>query len=208
MTPWFRVLVQQPDGRCVLYGEAERIVEETAALGAPDEDSRRQAAQTARRAFRFDVRNGHIAAYAREQGEPLRPEDIDWTNYPLAAGATYVVGKPEFVGSFPVRTELSVQPRTESTPAETEFEEHGSIALRVFTPITSTEDNTLGRDVEMVVGGSVLVRAKAGGFWTVPLNRDRSGWYVHLNTLGAGGGRKVRVVFCPNRERYVTRELV
>lgn len=123
------------------------------------------------------------------------------------------ISKPTYVGPFYVRCLRGELPAIDPnyvrppTPGVVEFEEHGSIALRVFAPTHSTEDNTLGRDRKLVLGEMLLVRAKLGGFWTVPLERDQGGWYVQLDALNRGGVR-VPVEFCPTRERFVVRRLV
>lgn len=125
-------------------------------------------------------------------------------DFPLKPGEVYIAGKPEFVGRMPVRQEPAlIEPRTGPSSGELEFAEHGSIALRFFCGVGSgIEDNTIDGSWTLAVGGSVLVRAKAGGFFLTELEKDQAGWYVTC------GDSKPRVTFDMGRSRWVTTELV
>lgn len=114
------------------------------------------------------------------------------------------VGKPEFVGRIPVRTELEIlPPHMGSSEGEKEFAEHGSIALRFPMSHDAPGDNRMGSSWRLGRGGTVLIRAKAGGFFLVPMEKDRSGWFVRLGTER----HKVRVLFDDQRGFWVAKEL-
>ncbi len=128
-------------------------------------------------------------------------------SYPLfpKPGTIYIISEPEFIGRMPVRQGpmMPWPPRTGPSLGELEFTEHGSIALRLFCGVDSDiEDNTIDSSWTLVVGGSVLVRGKTGGFYMTELEKDAKGWYVTC------GDHKPRVTFDERRGRWVTTELV
>ena len=115
----------------------------------------------------------------------------------------HTLGKPEFIGRFPVRRELEVMPKYGPTAAEEEFSEHGSIALRLLVSVDSTKDNTIKSPIAISTGQLVLVRAKEGGFYMIPLEKDGKGLFVTIRE----DKHRLDVVFDETRERLVVREL-
>lgn len=114
---------------------------------------------------------------------------------------------PEFVGRFPVRTELTLLPAPFGPSlGEQEFAEHGSIALRIPAPIGSTEDNTIDDTWMLARHGIVLIRGRKGGFFMTPLERDSQGWVVYVGETG-DTVQELRVEFDTTRKRWVVRTL-
>jgi len=130
----------------------------------------------------------------------------------LPPGEVHIVGEPEYVGALPpVQTELIVATRRELTVlpadgpslAEREMAEFGNVVIRRFTDVDDRTDNTIPISEDPVRGELVLVPAREGGFYHVPIEHDSRGWFVRVRedwyrldvTMG-------------NRNRWVIRELV
>lgn len=126
----------------------------------------------------------------------------------LPPGEVHIVGEPEYIGAFPVRTEpvrteLTVLSREETNTAEREMAEFGNVVIRRFTDVDDERDNTIPISEDPLRGELVLVPARGGGFFHVPVEHDSRGWFVRVRedwyrldiTMG-------------NRNRWVIRELV
>jgi hypothetical protein len=118
-----------------------------------------------------------------------------------------VIGEPEYIGSIPIRQDLEIleRPKDYKSPAEQEFEQHKSIALRVPMSYMDPRDNTLDDTWRLMEDAIVLIARQQGGFSFCPLEKDRKGWFLRLKE---DISIKSRVEFCNDRKRWVIRELV
>lgn len=114
----------------------------------------------------------------------------------IPRGYVYACAEPEYVGRFPVRSEITIEPGQPSCFGEKELEEHGSVAVRVPVGIHGV-DNTLGPEWTLGVGGTVLIRAAESGFFMVPLEKDARGWFTIC------GSERVDVTWSGKRQRWV-----
>ena len=118
-------------------------------------------------------------------------------------GAYGFLSDSEYVSKFPPSRELPIEPMVGPSPGEEEFAEHGSIALRIFVDVASdVKDNIIDTSWKLAKGGTVLVRAKAGGFYMVPLQKDDRGWFVTC------GKSETKVTLDSKRNCWVVRELL
>jgi len=117
----------------------------------------------------------------------------------------YDVEGPVTFGNMGVRSELAVLPEaTGPSFGACELEEYGSSALRLYgVPSEPDYDTTIDSTWTLVVGGFVLVRALAGGWFVAELKKDRRGWYV----LVGHDDYRLDVTFDDVRARWVVKEL-
>jgi len=122
-------------------------------------------------------------------------------------GWVVYISEPEYIGTLPIQQHIHVgtideiQPRIGTSLGEREFQEHGSIALRIPTSTFNEADNTIDGTWTLAVKGTVLVRAKRGGFYWTSLEKRRDTWFVRC------GRSKLDVTFCDVRKLWVVRKL-
>lgn len=116
----------------------------------------------------------------------------------IPRGYVYACAEPEYVGRFPVRSEIEIEiePGRPACIGERELAKHGSVAVRVPVGIQGV-DNTLGPEWTLGVGGTVLIRAAETGFFMVPLEKDAHGWFTTC------GSERVDVTWSDKRQRWV-----
>lgn len=115
----------------------------------------------------------------------------------IPRGYVYACAEPEFVGRFPVRSEITIEPGPPPCWGEQELAEHGSIAVRRVVGGPPPVDNTIGPEWTLGVGGTVLIRAAESGFFMVPLEKDARGWFTTC------GSERVDVTWSDKRQRWV-----
>jgi len=85
------------------------------------------------------------------------------------------IGEPEFVGRVPVRQELTVRAEPPGPSyGELEWKDYGNCVVYAFN------GGPLDKRWRLVVGGWVLIRAKAGGWFMTDLERDKKGWFARV----------------------------
>lgn len=137
------------------------------------------------------------------------PEDAPF--YKLAPGEMHI-GPAEYVGAFPVRTEIEVLP-TPQPRVDPEMAEHGSCLIRTFAPAGSDIDNTLGADYHPKAGDEFLVRAASGGWWvgakvTIRSRRRLSGTSSAKVPFIQCGKAHIPMFFDEKRQRWAVMTLV
>ena len=127
-------------------------------------------------------------------------------------GSIIRISEPEYIGSLEnlppwqgidVNTLEEIPVKTGPSIGEAEFREHGSIALRMPVCISNGPwENTIDETWSLAIGGTVLVRAKEGGFYMTSLEKKRNGsWFVRCGT------KKLDISLCPKRKLWVVRKL-
>jgi hypothetical protein len=116
---------------------------------------------------------------------------------PPRPGEITDLGKPEFIGAFPVWCELEVlrTPKEDEIGAK-EWAEHGNCAVYVFN------GGPLDHRWTLAVGGAVLIRSTHGGWFMTELRKNSRGWYVHVQ------GETVPIVWSEKRQVWVSTEEV
>jgi hypothetical protein len=116
-------------------------------------------------------------------------------------GMVYTCSEPEYVGRMPVRSEIPIEWVPPPRHGEKELIEHGSVAVRIPWGGSFGQDNTIGPEWTLGVGGTVLIRAAESGFFVVPLEKDARGWFTTC------GSERVDVTWSEKRQCWVHTKL-
>ena len=116
----------------------------------------------------------------------------DESDAPEIQAGTVYVGEEEFIGAFPVRTELEILPTSPGDSIGAKEWAQQSNCM-VYVP----NCGPLNADWTLAEGGTVLIRSTKGGWCMTEMRKDKKGWFVLL-------GKRVPIVWSRERACWVS----